>query len=110
MSNHTRNTPRRRITTVIALDGRSEADLLALARGVPRLNRLEAVSESAPAGVSGRLDGHDVAIGNAAYFAALGLSLQCLCDWPDRIRQHGQQVLFIAVDGRTAGFLGIDSI
>ena len=100
----------RRIVTVIALEGRTEADLLTLVAGAPELARLDRLEEGGPAGVSGTLNGQRVTIGNAAYFHALGLSIECLCDWPDRIRKHGQQVLFVAVNGRTAGFLGVDSI
>ena len=107
MLNDTLKTPQRRIATVIALEGRTEADLLALVEGAPELVRLDRLGEAVAAGLSGTLGGHTVAIGNAAYFAALGLSLTCLCDWPERIRRHGQQVLFVAVDGRTAGFLGM---
>ena len=107
MSNDTHSAPGR-VATVIALDGRSQDDLLALVGGAMELARFERLDESVPAGVSGRLGDHVVVIGNAAYFAALGVSIECLCDWPDRIRRHGQHVLFVAVDGRTAGFLGID--
>lgn len=97
-----------RVASVIALDGRTEADLLALVSEALEIARFERLDDAVPAGVSGRRNGHSLTVGNAAYFAALGLSIQPLCDWPDRVRKHGQQVLFVAVDGRTAGFLGID--
>lgn len=121
----------RRVVTIVAMEGRSEAALLALAAGVagglePALaaaiqesarergvavTRADGLPDTHGIGVAGVLAGHSVVVGNAAFFATLGLSLGCLCDWPDRIRQHGQQILFVAVDGRTAGFLGvIDSI
>jgi cation transport ATPase len=106
MLNDTHPAPAR-VATLIALDGRTEADLLALVGGAMELARLERLDESIAAGVSGRLNGQPVALGNAAYFAALGVSVQRLCDWPDRIRTHGQHVLFVAVDGRIAGILGI---
>ena len=116
-----------RVVTVVALEGRTEAALLALVAGLagglePRLaaairdgarergvdaTRLDQFHETAATGVAGTLGGHRVALGNAAFFAGLGLSISHLCDWPERMRQHGQQVLFIAIDGRTVGFLGI---
>ena len=96
-----------RIVTVIALDGRTEADLLALIASAPELARLEGLDEAAASGISGVLDGHVVAIGNGAYFSALGLPTERLCDWPDRIRRHGQRVLFVAIDGRVIGFVGV---
>ena len=100
----------RHVASVVALEGRSEADLLTLLAETPQLAKLDALDESAAAGVSGQVNGHAIAIGNAAYFAALGLSIQPLRDWPDRIRRHGQHVLFVAVDGRTVGFLGVQAI
>jgi cation transport ATPase len=96
----------RRIVTAIALEGRTEADLLELIDSVPDLARLDGNVES-PKGISGSLEGQTVAIGNAAYFAALGLATAHLCDWPERIRSHGQEVLFIAIDGRAIGVLGV---
>jgi cation transport ATPase len=48
-----------------------------------------------------------VVLGNAALFSDLGLSVESLGEWPERLRQRGQHVLFIAVDGRTAGFFGV---
>ena len=51
--------------------------------------------------------GHTVVLGNAAFVGDLGLSIDNLGDWPERLRQRGEQVLFIAVDGRTAGFLDV---
>ena len=95
-----------RIVTVVALEGRTEADLLELIESVPELARLDG-QEDTPKGISGSLNGRFVVIGNGAYFAALGLSIAHLCDWPERIRRHGQQVLFVAINGRAVGFLGV---
>jgi cation transport ATPase len=75
------------LVSIVALDGRSEDELLALA--------------------SGAAEGHSVVVGDAARFAELGLSIGRLGDWPDRLRQQGQRVVFVAVDGETAGLLGV---
>ena len=75
------------LVSIVALDGRSEDELLALA--------------------SGAADGHSVVVGDAVRFAELGLSIERLGDWPDRLRQQGQRVVFVAVDGKTAGLLGV---
>ncbi|HEX4912548.1 MAG TPA: hypothetical protein VFV51_01260 [Vicinamibacterales bacterium] len=95
---------------MIALDGRTESELLELLAAAPGFARLEQLDASAPAGVCGCLDGQEIAIGNEPYFAALGLSTSQLCDWPDRMRKHGQQVLLLAVNGQTVGFFGIDAM
>ena len=42
-----------------------------------------------------------------AAFAELGLSIERLGDWPDRLRQRGQRVVFVALDGQTIGLLGV---
>jgi P-type Cu+ transporter len=65
--------------------------------------------ESVSTGVAASVDGHRVVVGNAAFFAEMGLPLDTVGDWPERFRRHGEQVLFVSVDGRTAGFLGIAS-
>lgn len=117
----------RRIVTVIALEGRSETSLLTLAaaiasglepalaaaieetareRGVPPAAS-QGLTEATATGVAGSVAGHAVVVGNAAFLVTLGIALDHLCDWPDRMRQHGQHVVFVAVDGRAAGFFGV---
>ena len=49
-------------------------------------------------------------IGDAALFTDFGLSVDRLGTWPERLEQRGQHVLFVAVDGRTAGFLGVTDV
>ena len=75
------------LVSVIALDGRREEELLALATGAA--------------------EGHEVVIGDEQRFAELGLSVERLADWPDRLRQRGQRVVFVAVNGQTVGLLGV---
>jgi hypothetical protein len=75
------------VVSIVALDGRSEDELLALATAAA--------------------DGCTVVVGDALRFAELGLSIEGLGDWPDRLRQRGQHVVFVAVDGQTAGLLGV---
>lgn len=115
------------LVSIVALDGRDESVLLALAAGAARgleapfgnailesarerdvaIAAVGRVQETAGAGVVASVDGHTVVVGHAALFTDLGLSVESLGDWPDRLRRHGQYVLFVAVDGRTAGFLGL---
>ena len=82
------------LVTIVAVDGWDDSALLAL---------IAAVAMESTAVVAG----HTVALGDAAFFRHLGLSIENLGDWPERLRQRGEQVLFVAVDGRTAGFLGV---
>jgi FtsP/CotA-like multicopper oxidase with cupredoxin domain len=49
-----------------------------------------------------------VVVADMARFAELGLSTERVGDWPDRLRQRGQRVLLVAMDGRVAGFVGFE--
>ena len=115
------------LVSIVALDGCDQDGLLALAAGAAggleaplgaailesaRERDLEVavvdrVHETATAGVVASIDGKTVAVGTAALFATLGLSLERFGDWPELLRQRGQHVLLVAVDGKAAGFLGV---
>ena len=58
-------------------------------------------------GVTGVVDGRRVAAGNAALMQALSIDLMSLEPEAERLRSEGQTVMFIAVDGRLAGLLGV---
>ena len=68
---------------------------------------VEQVQEAAGAGVVAAINGKTVVVGNAALFENLGLGLTRFGNWPERLQQRGQHVLFVAVDGMAAGFLGV---
>jgi Cu+-exporting ATPase len=58
-------------------------------------------------GVAGTVDGHHVAIGNATMLESLSVSIEPLRAKADELRQSGQTVMFVAVDGRSAGLVGV---
>ena len=58
-------------------------------------------------GVSGTVDGRSVAIGNLRHVEALGLDPGVLRDRAEALRRDGQTVMFVAVDGRPAGLVGV---
>jgi Cu+-exporting ATPase len=58
-------------------------------------------------GVRGVIDGRAVAIGNAAFLTALGAGTEPLTARAEELRRGGQTVVFVAVDGRAAGVLGV---
>jgi P-type Cu+ transporter len=115
------------LVSIVALDGRDDDALLALAAGAARsldapiavailnsarerdveVTAVERVHQTAEAGVVASVDGKAVVVGNAALFTTLGLSLKRFGDWPERLQRRGQQILFVAVDGEAAGFLGV---
>jgi len=54
-------------------------------------------------GVVGTVDGHMVAIGNEL----IGIDFSSLAARAENLRRHGQTALFVAVDGRAAGLIGV---
>jgi P-type Cu+ transporter len=117
---------RPRLTDVVAPDGDADA-LLALAAALERGSEHplgEAILRGAaerglrPAeasgfeaaigkGVSGRVDGRTVALGNAAMMQAAGADVAALEGEAERLRDAGGTAIFVAVDGRAAGILAV---
>ncbi|HLL03615.1 MAG TPA: heavy metal translocating P-type ATPase [Myxococcaceae bacterium] len=58
-------------------------------------------------GVTGRVDGATVGLGNAALLAALEVEPGALAPLAETLRREGQTVVFVAVDGAPAGLLGV---
>ncbi len=58
-------------------------------------------------GVIGLVEGHTVAIGNVAHFAALHIDLGVLEQRAAELRQNGQTVMFVAIDGQAAGLVAV---
>ena len=58
-------------------------------------------------GVTGQVDGRQVALGNRALFAELGIELGDLLQRAETLRREGQTVMFVALDGQPAGLLGV---
>ena len=116
-----------RLVTVSAADGVSEAALLASAGALERASEhplaaavLAGLDERgivAPEvsdfrahhgrGVSGVVAGRPVALGNARLFEELGHDLGVLPERAEELRRMGQTVVFVTIDGRPAGLLGV---
>ncbi len=58
-------------------------------------------------GVVGKVDGHDVALGNRALLDELRIDPGALSSKAEKLRQDGQTVMFVAIDGKAAGLLGV---
>ncbi len=56
-------------------------------------------------GVTGTVDGHKVALGNAALMSGLGLDASALEHQADQHRAEGQGVMLVAIDAQLAGLL-----
>ncbi|TDR56845.1 Cu+-exporting ATPase [Halomonas ventosae] len=58
-------------------------------------------------GVTGRIDGHRIALGNRLLMESEQVALTELAEEAERLRGDGATVIFAAVDGRLAGLLAI---
>ena len=118
---------RPRLTTVGASPEAKEADVLHLAaslergsehplaaaivagaeaRGVP-IGPAEDFASVTGKGVTGRVDGRTVALGNRRLMDDLGVALGEIGERADALRRDGQTVMFLAADGRALGLIGV---
>ncbi len=116
-----------RLVTVQPADGREEKDLLRLAAGLERSSEhplAAAIVEGAKErgveaaegsnfesltgkGVRGQVDGQHVALGNRRLLDDLKIDAGDLAKRADELRAEGQTVMFVTVDRKVAGLLGV---
>jgi Cu+-exporting ATPase len=116
-----------RLSAVHAVPPRTEEDVLRLAASLERgsehplasavvaaagarglsLATAEAFRAHPGHGVSGRVDGREVRLGNAALLAQAGVSVEALADLAEAMRRDGQTVVFLSIDGALAGLLAV---
>jgi Cu+-exporting ATPase len=116
-----------KLRSVIATEGFTENELLGLAAALEKGSehplasaivvgaeargvRLEAATEFRAAtgrGVSGLVAGRRVALGNASFFAELGVDAGSLAERADELRREGETAMLVAVDGRAAGLVSV---
>jgi Cu+-exporting ATPase len=58
-------------------------------------------------GVMGKIGGHEVALGNLKLMSDLGLQQGDLSEKAERMRSEGQTVMFVVVDKKIVGLLGV---
>jgi Cu+-exporting ATPase len=71
---------------------------------IPKATNFRSISGK---GVTGRVGAKDVALGNLKLMEDLGIPLGDLARKADDLRSQGQTVLFVAVDGKPAGLVGV---
>jgi Cu+-exporting ATPase len=116
-----------RLSTVIAADGINETQLLQLMASLEKASEhplaaavLAAAQEKkiellpvanfasiTGKGVSGTVQGKKVAAGNALLMHDLGASSQAMEQKAEALRQAGQTVMFLALDGHLAGLVAV---
>jgi len=115
------------LSSVVAASGIAEDELLRLAASVERASEhplaaaiiagaegrgltIRAASEFASItgkGVRGLVDGRRVALGNDALLSEVGVDGGDLGNRAETLRADGQTVMFVVVDGRPAGLIGV---
>jgi len=58
-------------------------------------------------GVSGQVDGRSVGVGNLPYLEHLGVDPGVFRARADELRHAGQTVMFVVIDGRASGLIGV---
>jgi Cu+-exporting ATPase len=76
------------------------------ARGV-RLSSAEGFESLTGKGVKARVDGLEMALGNRKLMEDAGVALEGLAETAEAWRADGQTVVFVAVDGKVAGLIGV---
>jgi Cu+-exporting ATPase len=72
--------------------------------GLPRVTEFSSVTGK---GVTGVIEAHSVALGNRALMDDLGVDVAPAAERAEALRREGQTVMFVAIDGRLAGLLGV---
>ncbi|MEK6281663.1 MAG: heavy metal translocating P-type ATPase [Acidobacteriota bacterium] len=75
-------------------------------RGVEVVNT-ESFESITGKGVKGQVDGRSVALGNRALLDDLGIDPGELVEQAEKFRADGQTVMFVAIDGKAAGLVGV---
>jgi len=116
-----------RLVSLLAATGAAEVDIVRLAAGLERgsehplaaaiIAGAEARGIAIPTalgfqshtgrGVTGTVEGRPVALGNQRFMEERGVALGTLGEEAARHAADGQSVVFLAVDGRAAGLLGV---
>jgi Cu+-exporting ATPase len=71
---------------------------------LPAAESFEAVAGK---GVRGRVEGHDLAVGNRALLDELGIQTDDLAAQALELAQRGQTPMFVAIDGQSAGLIAV---
>jgi Cu+-exporting ATPase len=116
-----------KLVNVVAESGWSEADLLRFSASLERgsehplaaaivqgatergveLSKIEAFESVTGQGVKGTVDGHSIALGNMRLLEQLQIDPGGLAAKAEAMRRDGQTVMFVVIDGKAAGLVGV---
>lgn len=116
-----------KLVSVIVLQPHTEAELLGLAASLERgsehplasaivegvaeknipLSAVEDFKSVTGKGVLGKIDGRQVILGNISHLKDFSIDISRLQEQAEKLWQDGQTVMYLAVDKRVAGLLGV---
>lgn len=116
-----------KLQSVIALEGFSGSDVLRLSASLEqgsehplaaaivngakdktiKLSDLKDFNSITGKGVTGNIEGKSIFLGNKALFEEMKIDLLNLTEKADTLRQNGETVMFIAIDGKAAGLVSV---
>ncbi|HXI89930.1 MAG TPA: copper-translocating P-type ATPase [Blastocatellia bacterium] len=116
-----------RLTSVVPLNGASESELLRLAASIERgsehhlaaaivagaqqrnlkFSEAQDFQSITGKGVVGRVDQREVALGNIRLLEQLNIEASGLIERAETLRKEGETVMFVSVDGRLSGLIGV---
>lgn len=70
-------------------------------------SQVEAFASVPGKGVTGKIDGHAASLGNTRLMADLGIDCRPVAHETDHLREAGQTVMYLAIDGELAGYIGV---
>jgi len=116
-----------KLISIIAFDGLDERELLRVAASLERgsehplaaaivsaaevrgieLAKAESFESLTGKGVKGGIDGRSAGLGNRALLDEMKIEANAFADQAEHLRGDGQTVMFVVIDGRPAGLLGV---
>lgn len=119
-----------KLTTILSLGEKSEDELLQLAAsleiasehplGIPIVSRakeknlsllpIEDFKSVTGKGITGKMTGKTIAIGNQKLLSDLKIDLGAALEKVDSLRQQGQTVLYLGMDEKLAGILAVSDV
>ncbi|MGE5609450.1 MAG: copper-transporting P-type ATPase [Bacillota bacterium] len=116
-----------KLVSVVAVQGHNEGDVLRLAASLergsehplataivagandrkPEISAVEEFRSLTGRGITGKVAGHTVALGNRTLLEELKIDPGPLVEQAEKLRSDGQTVMFLAADGQPAGLLGV---
>ena len=116
-----------KVVAIVPAAGFAETDILRLAASVERasehpladaivrsarersldLGKVDEFNSPTGKGVTGKVDGKTIVLGNANFLQSLGIETSALNEQGERLRGDGATVINIAIDGKLAGLFAI---